>query len=626
MSHKKTAKEIIDAIGGPKNIEDVTHCITRLRFVLKDESKAEDSVVENITGVQGVMKQGGQYQVIIGGNVSSVFNELPVNVRNKNDDEKNITPNSKDRSLKGYLSAIFDYISGSIVAAIPAFIGGGMIKLVVVILGMIGLENTSTYNVLNIIGDTAFYFIPIILAYTAARRLNTDIVLSIIVSAVLIHPTLIEAMAGEAGLSFIGIPIFSTNYAYAVIPPLLGAWILSLILPLVDKITPGWTKAIFRPLLALVITIPIMLIIFAPLGAMIGVGLTAVTEFAQDFSPVLTMMVLSALMPLLIITGMHHAFDPIWITNFAANGFDSLFFPMMLTTNFAIGAASLAVAIKTKDKPFKSIAYSSAISASVAGITEPGLFGVLIRLKRPLIAAMIGSGAGGLLVGLFKVTAYAPASPGVLSMIQFIEQDSFSNLIYAIIVAAVSTIVTFIATFVLGFVDVSKKTPQEQNMANEIINEINSPISGHIVNIEDVNDATFAKKLLGDGIAIYPFEGKVFSPIDGTVKVMFQTGHAIGMENENGDEILIHVGLDTVKLEGKGFSPKVDSGDQVKKGDLLLEFDIDFIKSQEFDITTPIIMTNLDDKKKYINYKNNQNEIKANEKLLSLSLKEGANN
>jgi beta-glucoside PTS system EIICBA component len=592
MNYKNIADEIIHAIGGEENIEYATHCMSRLRFVLKDESKADDESVENIKGVKGVMRQGGQYQIIIGGEVANVFNAFPKNMSISSGEEGQSKVSQK-KDLKGYLTSIFDYVSGSLVAALPAIIGCGMVKLVLVILGMIGLDGTPTYNVLNIIGDTGFYFLPVILAYTAAKKLNTDIVLSMVVSAVLIHPLLVEAMAGE-GLSFLGMPIYSTSYVAAVIPPLFAVWILKLILPVVDKITPGWSKAIFKPLLALVITIPIVLIVFAPLGSIIGLGLTQITEIAQQYSPWLTMAVLSALLPLLIVTGMHHAFDPIMFANFAGPGFDGLFLPMMLATNFALGAACLAVGIKTKDKAFKSVAVSSAISASIAGITEPGLFGVLLRVKRPLFAAMIGSGVAGIFVGIFNIKSFALASPGIISMIQFISPEQSSNFMNAIIVAVIASVVSFIAVFVLGFKDLTNK--KTESVSNDSIqsesDEFLSPMQGKLIPIDQVADATFAKRILGDGIAIVPSVGKVYSPVNGTIQVMFKTGHAIGILSDMGDEILIHVGLDTVKLEGEGFTPKVSDGDQVAAGDLLLEFDIQYIQSKGYDITTPIVITN----------------------------------
>ncbi|WP_214280312.1 PTS transporter subunit EIIB [Escherichia coli] len=257
MDVKKTAVEIVKAVGGTQNIQSATHCMSRLRLVLKNDSLADDSEVENIDGVKGIMKQGGQYQIIIGGEVSEVFNHLPKGLRNDED----VEDLKQDKSIKGYLSAIFDYISGSLTGALPVILGGGMVKLLVAILGLMNLGNNPTVEVLNIIGDVGFYFLPIYVAYVAATKINTDIVLSMAVSAILLHPSLIAALSGD-GLSFFGLPIYATSYASAVIPPLFATWVLKMVLKGVDKITPGWTKSIFRPMLALMITIPIPLNVY----------------------------------------------------------------------------------------------------------------------------------------------------------------------------------------------------------------------------------------------------------------------------------------------------------------------------------------------------------------------------
>ncbi|HFD0862079.1 TPA: beta-glucoside-specific PTS transporter subunit IIABC [Enterococcus faecium] len=590
MDVKKTAVEIVKAVGGTQNIQSATHCMSRLRLVLKNDSLADDSEVENIDGVKGIMKQGGQYQIIIGGEVSEVFNHLPKGLRNDED----VEDLKQDKSIKGYLSAIFDYISGSLTGALPVILGGGMVKLLVAILGLMNLGNNPTVEVLNIIGDVGFYFLPIYVAYVAATKINTDIVLSMAVSAILLHPSLIAALSGD-GLSFFGLPIYATSYASAVIPPLFATWVLKMVLKGVDKITPGWTKSIFRPMLVLMITIPIVLIVFAPLGAIIGEGLVKITEVSQSFSPWLTMTVLAALMPLLIMTGMHHAFDPIMFANFAGPGYDGLFLPLMLATNFALTGSIIAVALKTKNTKFKTVAVSSAISAGVAGITEPGLFGVVLRLKRPLFASMIGSGIAGLFVGIFNIKSYALASPGLIAMIQFIDPDGSSNFMNAVIVAVIGLVSGFIFTYLLGFEgieDTTDKSEAEQSQS-KAASTVGSPMNGEFVLLENINDATFAQKLLGDGVAIVPSEGKVYSPVNGTVQVMFKTGHAIGLLSDNGDELLIHVGMDTVKLEGRGFSPKVKDGDKATKGQLLLEFDRELLIKEGFDITTPIIVTNL---------------------------------
>lgn len=629
MDTKKVASKIIDEIGGTQNVKFVTHCMSRLRFVLKDEKLANDANIEQIDGVKGLIKQGGQYQIIIGGEVSEVFKELPQNIQ-QSDENENKNEVKKERSIKHYGSAIFDYVSGSLTAALPVIIGSGMVKLLVAILGLFGLAENPTVQVLNIIGDVGLYFLPIYVAYAAATKLNTDKLLAIAVSALLVHPTLIEAFAGD-GLSFLGLPIYSTNYAYSVIPPLFATWVLKYVLKLVDRITPGWTKSIFRPMLALIITVPIVLIIFGPLGAIAGEGLVKLTEIADQFSPWLTKAVLSALMPLLIITGMHHAFDPIMFANFAGPGYDSFFLPMMLATNFAMTGATLAVTLKTKDKNFKSISASSALSAGVAGITEPALFGVLLRLKRPLIAAMIGSGVGGIFVGLFSIKSYVLASPGLIAIIQFIAPDNSANIIYAIIVAAISLVVGFIMVYVLGFKDVGAANnesalKQEDNKDVNVLagNSVVSPIEGSYIPLEQIKDATFAQKLLGDGVAILPTDGKVYSPVDGEIQVMFKTGHAIGIKSTDGDEILIHVGMDTVTLEGQGFTPKVKNGEKVKIGQLLLEFDVDFILREGLEIVTPIIVTNLGATNRKLNYNLETNKmIAVGEEIFTITEKEG---
>jgi PTS system beta-glucosides-specific IIC component len=617
MDYKKIAAEIVTGVGGEENIEYVTHCVTRLRFELKNNSQANDEMIENISGVKGVMKQGGQYQIIIGGDVNDVYQGLPTTLRSNNEIKMN-NLQKQPKTIKHVLSGIFDYISSSLSAALPAIIGCGMVKLVLIILELVNLKGTPTYEVLSIIGDAGFYFLPIIIGYTSAKKINTDVVLAIVVSAVLVHPTLITALSGE-GLSFLSLPIFSTNYAYSVVPPLFASWVLKYVLIGVGKITPNWAKSIFQPLLALLITVPIVLIIFAPMGAIIGVGLTKITEISQQFSPWFTKMILSALMPLLIFTGMHHAFDPMTLANFASPaGFDDFFFPMMLATNFALGAACIAVGLKTKDKNFKSIAFSSAVSASVAGITEPGLFGVLIRLKRPLIGAMIGSGIAGIFVGLLHVKSYAFASPGIVSMIAFISPNESSNIFNAIFIAVIATIASFVATYLLGFKDVGEgkekiKTPKENDT------KINSPLTGKLIPMEEVQDATFSNKLLGDGIAIVPENGQVYAPFDATVQVMFKTGHAVGLLSEYGDEILIHVGIDTVKLEGEGFVPHVKEGEHVRQGELLLEVDLDYLSQLGYDCTTPVIFTNSQEKNKEVYaLAEFQTAVKANDEIIEL--------
>lgn len=592
------AEKIVQTVGGVNNIEDVTHCSTRLRLVLKNDSKANDQKLEAIDGVFGIMKKGGQLQIIVGEEVGDVYKEVESltgqldSAVNKEKQPKN------EKGIKIKINNFFDTLSGCLTPTIPALIGGGMLKLINIILGLLNLDQTSTYRVIEIMGDTVFYFLPILLAYTASKKLKTDTLLSIVVVAVMIHPSLIELMGGKGAVTFLTLPITSATYSSSVIPAILAVWVVSKVAPLVDKITPGWTRNVIRPLLILLICIPLVLIVFGPLGAILGDGLSKIAAASQEVAPWATMMVLSAVMPLLIMTGMHHALNPIMFAGFASVGFDVLYLPAMLAPNFAQAAACLAVAFKSKNKDLKSVATTSAITALAAGVTEPALFGVTLRLKKPFIATIIGSGVAGLFVGLFHIKSYAILAPSLLSIIQFISPDENSNFIYAIIAAAISLVVTFILTLVIGFEDLEDTTKKKEMVTDNsevaaALEQIGSPIKGQIVPLEEVDDAAFSKKMLGEGLAIIPSEGEVYAPFDGTVKVMFQTGHAIGLESDTGIELLIHVGLDTVKLEGEGFTPRVKTGDKVRKGQLLLTFDIEDIKEKGYDLITPVVITNL---------------------------------
>lgn len=593
MDYKPLAKDILNKVGGESNVKNVTHCMTRLRFELKDENLAKKAELEDIGLVKGIMQQSGQYQIIIGSEVANVYQALPESIKNENPDDSNLNESLKtNHSIKQIFNRILDYLSASITGAIGVIIGSGMIKLLLVILDLFSVHHGTTYNILSIIGDTGFYFLPLILAYTSAKKLKVDPAISIVVSAFLIHPQLIELLT-KSNVTFLGIPVYSTNYAAGIIPPLLATWLLSIVFRMVDKITPNWSKAILNNMLALLITIPLVLLFFAPLGSIIGTGLSTITNLITQYVPWLTMGITAAFLPLLVIAGIHHAFDPLYISSFAKVGYDALFLPMMLAMNFAITASLIVVGLKSKAKKDESIAFSSAISSGLAGITEPGLFGVLLKRKRALAGTMIGSGFGGSVVGLLHVKIFAAVSPGMIAMISFISKKYPNNIIMAIIAAIVSFIVSFVATWLLernSFDTESNKASKEKHSFN-----IHQPIKGKKIPLSKVNDATFSEKILGDGAAIIPEEGKVLAPVNGTIQVMYQTGHAIGIKSDGGLEILIHIGLDTVKLGGKGFNPKVSQGQHVKIGDELLDFDLNWVKAQGFDLITPVIITNLND-------------------------------
>lgn len=595
MDYTKCAKEILKEIGGEKNIKDLTHCVTRLRFVLKDESIVDDEKVKAIQGVMGIMKKGGQYQVIIGNDVNTcykaVLSQTSLGVGNNASTQED---KKEPLTVKSAVNRVLDVISGSMSAVMAPLIGCGMVKLLVIVLGLLGVKDTNmTYQLLVVIGDSCFYFLPVLLAYTSSKKFGANPMLAVVVSSVLIHPTLIQLLGGEETVTFLGIKVTSASYASSVIPALLATWFLSYVERIVDRFTPSWAKNIFKPMFILLITIPVVLIVLAPAGNIIGNGLAVGMMWLQTKMGWLTLMIFSAIMPFVVMTGMHWAFIPTAITTLATGG-EGMLLPAMLASNLAQGSACLAVALKSKNKELKSVATAGGISALVAGITEPGLYGVALPLKKPMLACCIGSGISGLILGIFGVLSYGAAVPSLISLLQFISPEGGSNIIYAVIASVVSIIVTFVLTWVLGFDD---PVENDGNATVDGVTEkklVFSPIKGKVISLKEVPDETFASEILGKGIAISPEEGKVFAPFDGEVVSVFDTLHAYGLRSDDGVEVLIHIGLETVRLEGKGFTAHVKQGDKISRGDLLVEMDLDLIQKEGYEIVTPIVFSNSD--------------------------------
>ena len=608
-----TARKLVNALGGEGNITSLTHCMTRLRFILKDEAIIDDETVKAISGVMGVMKKAGQYQVIIGNDVQVCYNEVLKlgNFAAESKGEKG----GKEKLTPGVIgNRVLDAITGSLSPLLPAILGCGMIKLLNIILNMAGVPETNmTYQLLNILGDAGFYFLPIMLAYTASRKFGCTPAIAMTVTAVLLHPELAAMFAGEAPVNFIGLPVTAASYASSVIPALLIAWIMSYVEKLVDKITPGWTKTILKPMLTLLIMLPLALVILAPAGNLIGNGLQFGLSWLHERAGWLTMLLLSAGMPFIVMTGMHQAFTAPIVKSLGTVGYDNMLLPAMLASNLAQGAACLAVSIRSKDTELKSVSGASAVSAMVAGITEPAMYGVTLRLKKPLMAACMGAGLSGLFIGVIDLKSYALVSPGFLSIIQFLSPAGGINFIYALIAAVISVVVTFVATLILGWEDPAAAAEDAEDRGVVLTDStenfvaasagtdgkakkkhiiIESPVPGKVVPLETVPDETFSSGILGKGFAVEPSEGKVYAPFDGVCETIMDTLHAMALTADNGVSILIHVGLETVGLGGKPFKAHVHTGDRVKKGQLLLEFDIDEIKNSGCETIVPVLAVN----------------------------------
>lgn len=600
--NKQIAQQVLAAVGGAGNVSSVTHCMTRLRFVLKDQTIPNKDEISKIKGVVGVNISGGQYQVIIGNSVGNVYREM-LALGGLSDTQNGPAVKQKVNPI----SAALDFIAGCMTPLFTAIIAGGLIKVLLVIFGptLLGLmsDTSDTYILMNALGDAPFYFLPILVAITASKKLGCNSFLAAMVSSMLVYPNLITLLSSDTPTYLFGvIPVMHGSYASSIIPAMLATILLKYVEILVDKITPDWSKNFLRPLLIVIITAPITLCLLAPLGLMIGNVLQVVINTIYGFAPWLAMLLFAGFMPFIVMTGMHWAFVPACLMSLADPGFELMLLPAMLCSNIAQAGATFGAAFKTKDKDIKQMAFPAAISALLAGVTEPAMYGVTLRLKKPMIGACIAGAIGGLIAGFVNLKAFAFATPCLTAIVQFISPEGGSNFMFACIIFAVVLVLSFVLAFILTPANAEEAsdtpaapetTPASAPLCDKIV--IEAPIPGEVIPLTEVKDQTFASGVLGEGYAIVPSEGKVYAPFDGTCDNLFDTLHAMGLVSDSGVELLIHVGLETVKLNGAPFTAHIKSGDTFKKGDLLLEFDISAIQAAGCEIQTPVIVTNAED-------------------------------
>lgn len=607
MSIKDSAKQIYDTVGGEANINYLTHCVTRLRFRLKDESKVDDEKVKQIPGVMGINHQNGQYQVIIGNAVSDYYDQV-IKLGDFPTDKSGDSNKTDTKEEKGNLFDQFaSFISSCMSPLIPALIGGGMIKVILILLTTVGWmsDKSQTYTILGVFGDAPFYFLPIELAITASKYHKVNQMMAVIAGAILIHPNFITLVNSGKAIHLMGLPVTAASYSSSVIPILLIVWAMKYLEAFLEKVVPSSFKSILKPLLEIFIVGVVSLVIIGPIGTWAGELLSGIVLLIQKHAAWLAMPLMAAFMPLIVMTGMHWAFSPIFLAASIASP-DSLILPAMLAANIGQGAASLAVAVKTKNKNTRQIASAAAVSALLAGVTEPALYGVTLKYKKPLYASMISGAITGLFMGIVNLKAFAFAVPSILAIPQFVNKAIPNNFIYALIVLVASLVITFVLTLVFGFDDGTPalavddaKTPDtpESNIESgaKDTKKVFSPVKGEMINLDSVNDPTFAQKMLGDGVAVIPEDGKFYAPFDGVVETVSPTKHAIGLKSDSGIELLMHIGLDTVELKGEPYDVKVKANQRVKKGDLLVNADLDKIKKAGYETVTPLIVTNTKD-------------------------------
>ncbi|MGE8203294.1 PTS beta-glucoside transporter subunit IIBCA [Heyndrickxia sp. NPDC080065] len=618
MSYEKLAKEILELVGGEKNVISLVHCATRLRFVLKDDSKANKGKLENTEGVITVKESGGQFQVVIGNTVPEVYNAFG-KISNLLNDSKKADASNEGRKGNIFGRAV-DVISSIFAPLLGAMAGAGILKGLLLIATNLGWLDTSetTYTILAATADSLFYFLPLLLAVTTARKFEGNVFTALTIAGALLYPSIIALKTEGVATTFLGIPVTMMSYSSTVIPIILSVIVMSKLEKICNRFIHESVKNFLTPLISLVVMVPLTLIVFGPIGVNVGNWIATAILSAFAFNPMIAGAILGASWQLLVIFGVHWGLIPVFINNIAVNGRDGIK-PAATASVFAQTGATFGVFLKTKNKKLKALAGSATITA-LFGITEPAVYGVTLRLKRPFIAGIIGGAIGGAIIGQAGTQAFASGAPGLLTLPIFYGPggQGFTGLIIGIVVAFV---VSAVLTYILGFedpVEIDEPTKVSKDANEKSDEEILSPLEGTVIALSKVPDPAFASEAMGKGIAIEPTSGRVVSPINGTVTVAFKTKHAIGLVSESGAEILIHVGIDTVQLDGKYFTFHIKQGDQVKAGDLLVEFDIDQIKEAGYQIVTPIIVTNTSNYKEITATK--KESVSEQEKLLSLDI------
>ena len=619
MTNEELARKIIQEIGGENNIQNLTHCATRLRFNLKDDSKVNLDNISNLDGVLKAQLQNGQTQIIIGAKVQKIYQEINKLV---NIDPTDEAPSEK----KGKVAEVIEVISGIFSPAIPMIIAGGMIKAVVSLLATYNLVNPQSTEVaiLSMTGDMVFYFLPFFLALSAAKKFKTNEFIALGLAAGYMYPTILDAAnkiaeTGISSLSFFGLPILLVNYKSTVIPIILSVWLLSYVNKAIEKVIPDFLKIIFSAMIVLLIMVPTQLIVIGPLGSYIGKYLAEFIRWFYTFGGIFSAFALGGTRSLLTMLGMHYAIGPLQIQEIAATG-GSYILVSALTANMSQAGAALGVFLRSKDKSVKSLAATSSISAFL-GITEPAMFGVNLRYKRPFAFALLSSAIGAAFLSLFNAQATAYVPPSLLTLPVF-RADNFLVLVIGVVISAgLACVLTYL--FGIPSEEISGKkvqpVPETTAIPTEETEIVDSPISGKVIPLSEVNDEVFSQSLIGIGNAIIPVEGRVIAPFDGEITVFFDSKHALGLISESGIELLIHVGIDTVNLEGKYFKSDFKPGDHFKKGDTLLQFDIDKIKEAGYEITTPVVVTNIHSYSSVIS--SPEGSIKEGQPLLELDLK-----
>ncbi|NST80606.1 PTS glucose transporter subunit IIA [Enterococcus faecalis] len=596
MDYQAIAKEILKDVGGKDNIVDVTHCYTRLRFVLKDTKQANKEALLQTEGVISVVESGGQYQVVLGNKVAHVYNALePLLAQQLTTKTSTKEKNSLGNRILNTVAAIFTPV-------VPAIAASGMLKGILAIAVMVAnnfyqvdLKPLNTYIILSAASDALFYFMPVILGYSAAKVFKTNEYIAMVIGATLCYPTIVSLMTEESAVTLFGLHVTKANYVSTVIPIILAIFILAYVQRFLEKVIPEVLKIIMVPTLSLLLMIPATLLLFGPIGIYLGDGVNWLYYYIMNLSPILLGGFIGGIWCVLVIFGAHRGLVPIGINDVARTGRQNLL-AFAGAANFSQAGAAFGVFVRTKNKDLKAVAASATVTA-LFGITEPAIYGANLRLKKPMIYAVASGAAGGALMGWGGSYGPAFANQGLLTIPVYAEAGTKAFICY-LLGCGIAFFCAFLLTIFLGFndlpLDESRQEPGLKTEAGTVKEKqrIQAPVQGQLVSLDQINDEVFASQQMGKTLAIYPTEEQIVSPGNGQVTALYPTHHAIGLKLDNGAEILLHIGINTVELKGRGFETFVKVGERVRLGQKLLSFDKQIIQAAGYDPTVLVIVTN----------------------------------
>lgn len=604
IDYRITARELVKELGGDSNITNVTHCATRLRFILKDESVVDSEKVAKIPGVITTVQAGGQYQVVIGNHVKDAFGFVTELITI----DESAADSSKNKV--GIFNRIVDIISSIFAPFLYTLAACGILQGILGIFVALNAIDTAggTYQILNFISWTAFTFLPVLISITAAKKFGVNTYVAVVIACALVCPDYINMVNTGADVYFLGMKVQLLSYTSSVIPIILSIWVASYVQKFFDKYLPIVVRNLFSPMFTITIMVPLTLLAFGPIGNTIGGAIGGAYNYLYGLSPIIAGIIVGGLWEVLVIFGVHWGITPVTVGNYAALGYDT-FTGLQASAVFSQAGAALGVFLKTKDKEMKGVSASAAVTG-LFGITEPAIYGVNLRLKKPMICGCIAGAVGGGVAGAFNAVSWGYNMPGIATIPVYFKAGHMTQFVGFLISIVVAFVLGAVLTYIVGFkedvvetqenvsdmekqkTEITENAETEKVYGNTEILEIASPAKGMVIPITEVKDEVFASKGMGDGIGIVAEEGKVYAPFDGAVEAVFPTGHAVGL-SANGVEFLIHIGINTVELNGKGFQAHVAQGDMVKKGDLLVTFDKKMIEKEGYDTTIICVVTEM---------------------------------